>query len=113
MPGVTLRLLSGLTETDTFTTRVYPRNEFVHTGWIKDFLQPAVTAPPPARATRVSRNSFVLPLHCFEFARLKSSSSGASGCDPGGTQKLIKEDHFRFAHEDEALSSLGAIDQSA
>jgi hypothetical protein len=34
-------------------------------------------------------------------ARLKSSSSGASGCDPGGTQKLIKEDHFLRAHEDE------------
>jgi hypothetical protein len=46
------------------------------------------------------QDSRAFTLSCFhstasEFARLKSSSSGASGCDPGGTQKLIKEDHFR------------------
>ena len=45
----------GLTETDTFTTRVYPRNEFVQTRWIKTFLQQAVTAPAPAKAGGQSR----------------------------------------------------------
>jgi hypothetical protein len=34
MPGVTL---AGLTETDTFTIRVYPRNEFVQTFLIKTY----------------------------------------------------------------------------
>ncbi len=33
--------------TDTFTTRVYPRNEFVHTSRIKTKRE-AVTAPYPA-----------------------------------------------------------------
>ena len=45
----------GLTETDTFESSVYPRNEFVQTEWIKDFLHSAVTAPPPARVGRVSQ----------------------------------------------------------
>jgi len=36
MPGVAHGLFNrGLTGSDTFTTRVYPRNEFVQTGRIK------------------------------------------------------------------------------
>src|SRR5216110_2765461 len=45
-----------LTETDTFTARVYPRNEFVQTDRIKT-IRSAVTAPPPARVDRVSRTA--------------------------------------------------------
>src|SRR5438552_8796263 len=44
----------GLTETDTFTTRVYLRNEFVQTDRIKTILS-AVSALSPAGASRVSQ----------------------------------------------------------
>src|SRR5438477_10117958 len=71
---------SGLTETDTFATRVYPRNEFVQTDRIKT-IRMAVTAPSPARASGVSRTL----KQTGSNARLKTSS-GASGCDPGGSQ---------------------------
>ena len=39
----------SLTETDTFTTCVNPRNESVQTHRIKTFLRQAVTAPAPAK----------------------------------------------------------------
>ena len=59
MPGVKSQLFTAatLTETDTFTTRVYPRNEFVQTDRIKT-IRTAVTAPPPARVDRVSQLDF-------------------------------------------------------
>jgi len=63
MPGVTLRFLSGLTETDTFTTRVYPRNEFVQTDRIKT-IRTAVTAPSSARTSRVSRTPIRAGSNC-------------------------------------------------
>jgi len=62
---------SGLTATDTFTTRVYPRNEFVQTIRIKT-IRKAVTAPPPAGVDRVSRNDFA--------TQLSSGDSIASNC---------------------------------
>jgi hypothetical protein len=51
MPGVKplLQAAEALTGADTFTARVYPRNEFVHTRSVKTDDR-AVTAPPPARA---------------------------------------------------------------
>ena len=73
------------TETDTFTIRVYPRNEFVQTNRIKT-IRMAVTAPSSARTNRVSRTPRTKQLHSrVRIARLKTSS-GASGCDPGGSQ---------------------------
>ena len=67
MPGVKPSLFTAatLTETDTFTTRVYPRNEFVQTDRIKT-IRTAVTAPPPARVDRVSQHDLVFRLRHTE-----------------------------------------------
>ena len=48
MPGVTLRVTSGLTETNSFGNRVYPRNEFVQIDSIKT-TESTVTARMPAK----------------------------------------------------------------
>jgi hypothetical protein len=89
MPGVTLRLLSGLTETDTFATRVYPRNELIQTESLKT-NDPAVTAPPPARVDRVSR----IPVQANSNCKAQTSSIWRLRVRPRRYSKLIKEDHF-------------------
>jgi hypothetical protein len=78
-------------------TRVYPRNEFVHTSRVLRLSRLAVTAPAPARAGGQS-----VRLQPYDLRRSTSSEPNArlkhllaaSGCDPGGLSKLIKEDHF-------------------
>ena len=52
-----------LTETDTFTIRVYPRNEFVQTDRIKT-IRTAVTAPSSARTSGVSQIPVQADLNC-------------------------------------------------
>jgi len=65
MPGVKPQLFTAaaLTETDTFTTRVYPRNEFVQTDRIKT-IRTAVTAPSSARTSGVSQIPVRAELNC-------------------------------------------------
>ena len=76
-----------LTETDTFTTRVYPRNEFVQTDRIKT-IRTAVTAPPPARVDRVSRNDFVFRLRRFELQGSNIFFLAPPGATPEVSNKI-------------------------
>ena len=93
----------GLAETDTFTARVYPRNEFVQTDRVKTLLGQLLL--PPCRLGRGGQsNGFVLAggsPRCFNRptrARLKHFF-WLPRCDPGLlTTKLIKEDHLHCVH---------------
>ena len=100
MPGVTLL---KLTETDTFVIRVYPRNEFVQTHRIKTFfdglLLPYHRLGWTGSVETVSSCDFTTP-NC----KARTSSSGASGCDPGGSQ--IDQGRSLCVHHEDVRDSL-------
>ena len=89
----------GLMRTDTFSARVYPRNEFVRTAQLKTFACAAVTALASARRRRSVPRP---PAPCGSglrenSARLKHLILAPPAREDRGvlTQKtLIKEDHF-------------------
>jgi len=85
-----------LTETNTFTIRVYPRNEFVHPLDLDSSNE--LLLPRRRLSDRVSRHLRLgaSPEAKWRIARLKHLLlTGASGCETGGYSKLIKEDHWR------------------
>jgi hypothetical protein len=75
----------GLTGTDTFTTRVGPRNEFVQTGWIKTFPN-RLLLPPNRQRPGVSR------IHSPSRARFTGCKAQTSSM--AYSNKMIKEDHL-------------------
>jgi len=72
-----------LTETDTFTTRVYPRNEFVQTDRAKTVLGQLLL--PPCRLGQKGQSNRLLfsKLKPQPFEQGSNISSGCPGCDPG------------------------------
>jgi len=75
-----------LTETDTFTTRVGPRNEFVQTGWIKTFSSRLLL--PHRRQRRRGQPDPPTPFGTsFTGCKAQTSSMAYSN-------KMIKEDHL-------------------
>ncbi len=86
----------GLTGSDSFRRRGYPRNEFVHTGRVKTFTGRLLLPPPPARA----RGSVDVPPSCDETTpncKAQTSLLAAPTREGRGLLKLIKEDHFACA----------------
>ena len=82
MPGVTLL---KLTETDTFTARVDPRNEFVQTDRVKT-VSVSCYCPLPAKAKGQSnRLRPNLPFGKLKTQRIEQGSNISSGC-PGATR---------------------------
>jgi hypothetical protein len=79
-----------LTEADTFTIRVYPRNEFVQTGWVKTFSNRLLL---PRRRQRLRGQpdplafGYCYPQACFTGCKAQTSSMAYSN-------KMIKEDHL-------------------
>jgi len=77
----------GLTGTDTFTTRVNPRNEFVQTDRVKTYIGQLLL--PPSRlglkgqSNRLRPNPSCDELKTQPFEQGSNISSGCPGCDPG------------------------------
>jgi hypothetical protein len=91
-----LELPRGLTGSDSFRRRGYPRNEFVHTGRVKTFTGRLLLPPPPARA----RGSVNATPSCDETTpncKAQTSLLAAPAREGRGLLKLIKEDHFACA----------------
>ena len=98
------------TETDSFRSDVYPRNEFVQTDRVKTLLGQLLL--PPCRLGQRGQSNR-LPLSKLRTQRLEQGSNISSGC-PGATRgysqtKLIKEDHF-LACTTRMFEGLGAPD---